>query len=527
MPSDELVGMAEKAARGGLFLFVGNALSTVILAIGAIIIARFLGPSNYGLYTLALVMPSVFTTLADAGMNSALIRFPARLRSEGDYRASNRAIRLGFLLKLSLSVAAFLICYFGADWITITLLNRPSLTPYLQLAGLLIIFQAIFDAANNSFIGLDLMQYSASTQILYSVLKSVLAPALILLGFGIGGAIIGYVLGMFVAGAVGATILFTKYAHSTAAATSQQTVKLSALIDYSLPLYVATILSVFLGQYQNLVLARLATNVQIGNFNAAWNFNSLLSILIYPISTAIFPMFSKMNPESQRRDLARGFVLAVKYASLLLIPASIGVMVFSQDLVLLTYGRGYVLAPQYLTIFSAIYLLTGLGLSVIPNFLNGVAATRTVLKINAVTLAVYLPLGPALAWVWGPYGLLIAYILSSTTSTLYGIRKTSAGFGAYPDLAASVRILLASLIAAAPSAALVHFYVAGIGLVNLIAGGVLYLFAYLTMAPILGAVIPQDINNLETILCRTRAVASIVKPILAYETRILFALHRN
>jgi O-antigen/teichoic acid export membrane protein len=525
MSSDKLVGIAEKAARGGLFLFVGNALSTIILAIGAIIIARLLGPADYGRYALALVLPALLVSLADAGMNSALVRFSARLRSEGDYEASNKAIKLGFVLKLFLSIAAFLICYFGADIIAATLLNRPGLASYLQLAGLLIVFQAIFDTASNSFIGMDLMQYSAGIQIIYSVLKSTLAPALILFGLGIGGAIVGYIVGFVVAGAVGATILFTKYTRSVSEVVPEHAVKLSALLDYSLPLYVATILSVLLTQYQNIVLARFADNIQIGNFNAAWNFNALLSILIYPISTAIFPMFSKMNPESQRNDLARGFVLAVKYASLALIPASVAVMVFSQDLVLLTYGKDYVLAPQYLAIVSALYLLTGIGWVVIGGFLNGLAATRTILKISALTLAVYLPLGPVLTRFWGPYGLLIAYIFSNTASTLYGVRKVSANFDARPDLRSSARIFLASLVAAIPSAALSQFNAAGV--LNLVAGGCLFLFTYLTMAPILGAVIPQDINNLETILCRTRAVAIILRPVLAYETRILSALGRQ
>ncbi len=519
--------MAEKAARGGFFLFVGNALSTVILAAGSIIIARLLGPSNYGLYTLTFVAPSFFIALADAGMNAALIRFPAALRSQGDYLSSNRVIRLGFLLKLSLSVTAFLICYFGADTIATTLLNRPGLTPYLQLAGLLIIFQAIFDAASNSFIGLDLMEYSASTQILYSVLKSLLAPVLILLGFGISGAIGGYVTGILVAGIVGTGILFTKYARSMRTAIPKQAVKLGALIDYSLPLYVAAIFAVLLTQYQNLVLARLATNTEIGNFNAAWNFNILLSVLATPISTAIFPMFSKMNPQSQRSDLSRAFLLAVKYSALILTPASIAVIVFSRDLIFLTYGRGYVLAPQYLTIWSALYLLTGFGLTVIGSFLNGVAATRTVLKMNALTLAAYLPLGSAFAWLWGPYGLLIAYILSNTISTLYGVSKASSNFGARLDLGASVRILLASVVAAAPSVVVVQFHLVGIGALDLIAGGLLYLFAYLTVAPILGAVAPQDVINLGNILSKRRAVGILMKPLLAYEERILSAMGRD
>jgi stage V sporulation protein B len=527
MTYDKLAGIAEKAARGGVYLFIGNALSTFILALGVIIIARLLGPANYGLYTLVLVVPALFGSLADAGMNSALLRFSAKLRSEGDIAGSNRAIKLGFLLKLFLSITTFLICYFGADVIATALLNRPDSTQYVQLAGIVIIFQAILNAASNSFIGLDLMQYSAGTQIIYSLLKSALSPALIVLGFGIGGAIIGYIIGLLVGGATGAALIFAKHARPTNSTTSQQTVQLSTLIGYSLPLYLAALLTVLINQYQNIVLARFVNDIQIGNFNAAWNFNSLISILIYPISTAIFPMFSKMDPIREARDLSRGFLLAVKYASLMLMPASIAVMVFSPDLILLTYGRSYTLAPQYLTILCIQYLLTGLGLNVIANFLSGVAATRTVLNITALTLAVYLPLGPALTWLWGPDGLLVAYMLSFTVSTLYGVGRVSANFAARPDVGASARILAASMIAAVPSVVLVQFYPTGLGLVNLVAGGCLFLFAYLTVAPILGAVTPQDINNLGTVLCRSRAMAVVVKPVLAYETRILSATSRR
>jgi stage V sporulation protein B len=529
MTYDKLTGIAEKAARGGAYLFIGNALSVFILAIGAIIIARLLGPGNYGLYTLILVAPALFTSLADAGMNSALVRFPAKLRSEGNLSGSNRAIKLGFLLKLTLSLAAFLVCYLGANPISTTLLNRPDSAPYLQLAGVLIIFQAIFNAASNAFIGLDLMHYSAGIQILYSALKSTLSPILILIGFAIEGAITGYLIGLLIAGAVGTIILFAKHTRPTSQPTpnSREPVQLRELIYYSLPLYLAALLTVIINQYQNLVLARFTTNVPIGNFNAAWNFNSLLSILIYPISTAIFPMFSKIDPKREARDLARGFLLAVKYASLMLIPASIAVMVFAPDLVLLTYGRGYTLAPQYLTILSIQYLLTALGLNVITNFLSGVAATRTVLKITGLTLAIYLPLGPALTWLAGPDGLLIAYILSFTASTLYGVSKVASDFSARPDLGASARILLTSILAAAPPLALIQLHPTGLGLVNLAAGGCLFLLSYLTLAPTLGALKTQDINNLTTILCRSRALAVFVRPVLAYETRILSSLSRE
>jgi O-antigen/teichoic acid export membrane protein len=72
--SDELTTTAQKAAQGRLFLFIGNASSTVILAVGAILVARLLGPSSYGLYTLSLIIPTLLVSLSDAGMNFALVK---------------------------------------------------------------------------------------------------------------------------------------------------------------------------------------------------------------------------------------------------------------------------------------------------------------------------------------------------------------------------------------------------------------------------------------------------------------------
>jgi O-antigen/teichoic acid export membrane protein len=500
MSTDELTTIAQKAARGGLFLFLGNTSSTVILAVGAIIVARLLGPFSYGLYSLTIAIPTLLVALSDAGMNFALVRLPARARSEGDQARANRLIRLGFLFKLAVSTLAFLICYAGSTVIAIIVLNRPDLAPFIQLASLMILFQAIFDAASNAFIGQDLMQYTAATQIMQAVLKGTLGPALVFIGWGITGAISGYLLALAAAGATGASILFSRYVRSSTRTTDSASTGVRELLGYGLPLYVANILSVFLGQYQNIVLAHFVSNVEIGNFAASWTFTTLMAVLSYPITTAMFPMFSKMDPKTQKEDLARGFILAVKYTSLLMIPASVAVMAFSRDLIYLTFGPGYTSAPQYLELLSTLYLLAAIGSVVLGSFLNGVAETGTVVKMSGLTLGVYLPLGPALAWLWGAYGVLVAYILSSAASTVYGIRQSSTKYDAGPDLRAGARILISALAAAVPVIALIELHLTGVGLLNLVVGGLLYLFMYLTVAPILGAVDKFDIANLGTIL---------------------------
>ena len=68
------------------------------------------------------------------------------------------------------------------------------------------------------------------------------------------------------------------------------------------------------------------------------NFSALISVLSYPISTALFPAFSKINLKSEKEEMKSLFKYSIKYVSLLVIPASIFTMVFSRELVYLIYG---------------------------------------------------------------------------------------------------------------------------------------------------------------------------------------------
>jgi len=64
---NRLVEIAEDSARGGFFLFTGNALSTLILAVGSILVAKLLGLENYGLFSISFVAPSIFLLSTDFG----------------------------------------------------------------------------------------------------------------------------------------------------------------------------------------------------------------------------------------------------------------------------------------------------------------------------------------------------------------------------------------------------------------------------------------------------------------------------
>jgi O-antigen/teichoic acid export membrane protein len=70
--STELSDVGKASVRSSFFLFFGSTLSTIIMALASILIARLLGPENYGLYTLAMIPTSFLAAVSDLGISKAL-----------------------------------------------------------------------------------------------------------------------------------------------------------------------------------------------------------------------------------------------------------------------------------------------------------------------------------------------------------------------------------------------------------------------------------------------------------------------
>ena len=56
------LSLAKVSAKGGFNLFWGVAASSIISSVGIIIIARLLSPSDYGIYSIALIAPNLIKT---------------------------------------------------------------------------------------------------------------------------------------------------------------------------------------------------------------------------------------------------------------------------------------------------------------------------------------------------------------------------------------------------------------------------------------------------------------------------------
>jgi len=293
---------------------------------------------------------------------------------------------------------------------------------------------------------------------------------------------------------------------------------LKAMLSYGSPLYLSSTLYSALAVFRGVVLAWFVSEAAIGNFTVALNFTTLVALLVGPISTALFPAFSKSDPGGEEvRRMAR---YAVKYTAVLLVPASVFVIAMSKDIVSLVYGRAYELAPQFLSLYCVGFLYAGLGSAVWASFFQGIGQTKVNLKAALVHSALFVPLALLLTKSYAVQGLIASYLIASLASLAYHLSVASRRHRVGIDVRGSLSAYLASAISAIPLLVLTaHSKLPS--LVNLIAGAAVYALSYSTVMPLIGGLSAADLENLKLVFGGVRPLRPLVSLALKYESRLV------
>lgn len=517
MPHEnEIMQIAEHSAHGGYYLFIGITLSTGILAISSIIIARLLGPADYGLFSLSIVVPSILIGLIDFGIPSAITRFSAKFKAEDKNPEVGNILRAGFMLEIAVGIVTSAFCFLFSDLLATYIINRPEASFYVKVVSFLILFQTVFNLVNSALIGLDRMKNSAFIMIVRAFTKILLSTVLIILGFGILGALLSHILCYIIAVAVGIASLSLMFSRNHSDYRSYSEI-LKTMLKYGAPLYTSGLLGLFILQYQTIIIAFFASNIEVGNYQVATLFSTAIALLVYPI-TALFPAFSKLD--TRKEQLSQLFRRSVKYTALLLVPASVAIAVLSKDLVYTFFGSEYNLAPTFAAFYILLNLYAGLGNAVFPYLFSGIGRTDVILKASLINMLVFVPTAPLLTQSYGIIGLIMSLFMSNFCSLLYLLLTTVKKVKASLDISSSAKIYLASTISA-----LLLFIFLGYSrfgsILNLIIGGAFFCAVYLTLLPIIGIINFTDIEIFRQVSEKIRSLRVILKFLLGYETMIL------
>jgi len=204
----KIVEMSKTSAKGSVQLFIGISTSTLIMALGTIILARLMTPEEYGLYSIALIPSYTFILFRDWGINSALTKYTASLRAEGREEETRNIILAGLTFETITGTALTLISIALSTLIATTVFHRPETASLIAIASATILSGAISTATQSAFVGFERMELNTLTMITQAATKTIISPLLVLIGYSALGATLGYTTSTITAAIIGVTALY-------------------------------------------------------------------------------------------------------------------------------------------------------------------------------------------------------------------------------------------------------------------------------------------------------------------------------
>jgi O-antigen/teichoic acid export membrane protein len=509
--------MAKVSAKGGFHLLWGLVISTVISSIATIFVARLLGSDLYGLYGIVLIAPNLIGVFRDWGINSAMIRYTAQFRSEDRESEVRNIVVSGIIFDIILGIALSAVSFALSGYLAVTVFHRPEITSLMQIASLSILAGGLINAATAAFTGIEKMELNSVMLILQSVIKTVIMIVLVILGFGTSGAVLGYTIAMIIAGLVGVALVWTQYRNLP----KLNNVKLEiqaytkSMLSYGVPLSLSTIISGFQGQFYAFLLPifYLTDNTAIGNYGIASTFVVLIAFFATPITTMLFPAFSKLNPQKDKETLRYVFQFSIKYASLLVVPVTALVMCLAEPAVSTLFGETYSTAPLFLALFAISYLFTAFGSLSMGNFIISQGKTTFYMYLFLLQAAVGFPMGYILIMQFGVLGLIVTTIVTQLLVIiimLYWIRNH---YELTVDWRSSAKILLSSAVAASLTYVLI-LELSFSSLIRLILGVVFFTFVFLAATLLTKTISKSDIENLRGMISGLGIIGKISNQVL-------------
>lgn len=325
----------EKILRQGAWLFFTQGITRTIGFFYTIFLARNLVVSDFGLYTAALAYFYLISSIVDFGFNRFLIREIAQNRSKiTELFSSISLLRLTFS---SLIFACFAI--------TLYFFDPDKLRVYLSLLVILAILpQSLGQTIEGVFIALRKLQFSAIVLLVTSIITAISGIILVTSGFGPSGAAIALVLGQFVY----ALFLLYLLRKQNIKFLSEVTIPIFKKVIFgSLPYGVLIVLGLIYFRVDVLLLSYLKGSFDTGIYGVAYRFLEAALIIPIALSTALFPVFSKVANINE--------VKVTDEKTYKLYKRSVLILVILSFFVLAMY---YVLLPSFIKIFLPNYSLS-------------------------------------------------------------------------------------------------------------------------------------------------------------------------
>ncbi|AGE81422.1 TPA: oligosaccharide flippase family protein [Bacillus thuringiensis] len=340
-----------KILKNASYLFVGNITVRFVLAIATIFFARYVSPSDYGMFTTALAVSAVICYFTDAGLTHTFMR-------EGTRSDANISVLISSYLRIRLILAIVISVLFAI----FAQFFYPD--AYLRAMVYWVVLPTMFGATLQG-VGMAYFQVTERMQFtaIISVLQGVTAAAALLLGMSFQWSLMMVAAMYGVSSLVTGVIAFIMTIRYTKVHKGWD----KGILDQLLIFTINGIIIMLLPQLGPIILEKVSTYKQVGFFGAASKIPAVLYQIPGVIAAAFYPRLFAFGNEKNIEEHRKLSSFELKLMSFLGMGISIPFIADPSFWIVSLLGEKYAPAGDALAILAFMVILQSINYPLADN----------------------------------------------------------------------------------------------------------------------------------------------------------------
>lgn len=335
-----------------------------------ILIARYLGVSEFGILTFAMSFTGLMSIFMDFGISTYTTRDLSR-----DPELASKYFGNGISLKIFLAIFSF----FVTIAILIAMVHESLTIGVTLIFAIHTIFLSMGYLFNGVIQAFGKMKYQAIGIIINSSLLLAGTLFVIFTNLGIYSVAMVYLIGSLIT----ISYLYIK--------SNSEIVPIKLQFDFSfwkksvkqaIPFGLTNIFTTIYFMIDTVMLSFMKGSISVGIYSSAYKIITVFTTLYMVYNFVIFPLMSNLYKNSANM-LKISYKKSIKYLLMIILPIAIGISYYAEPVVLLIFGSQFVLGSSVLQvlIWNVVFIFINGASTLLLNSSNKEVA---VTKINAI-----------------------------------------------------------------------------------------------------------------------------------------------
>jgi len=498
----------KQLARGSGILFLSTFTLYFTRFFYRLLTSRYLGPENYGLLSLGIMVLNVAALLSILGMHDGIVKYISHYLGKNDKSRVKGTILSSIKISVILSLLFSLVIILFSEQIAVGLFHNSSFKPVLVIFALIIPFYSLHKILLKVFIAFKKPEYNLiSSAISRELLLLILTGSVIILGGHLLHVSLVVLVSTLVA-AVFAIFLMEKYVFSVIKRSIKPVYEYRKLLSFSIPLFFSVIFIEIMGWADTFFLGVLRTGFEVGIYNAALPLAVSLGVFRVAFSNMFFPIISELRAKKQINEIKTTYSVAAKWIFLLSLPLALLFIFFSKLIMSSLFGVSYIQGSTALVIIALGYFISitiGPAEAVLKTF-NKV---KFILHINSIVAILNIILNITLIPKYGIAGAAFSTAISIIIRDFLFLLRAKKCVNFKYKLKYYTKYILSSLIALL-AVYVITTYIRISSISSLVILIMFYGFLYLVLLLLLKAIGKEDIMIISAI---EKKIGINIKPI--------------